>query len=84
MNAEITVTLEGITEEELLHALQSMRDLERTNPERIVLFLMVTAERMTAAQVSLLLSKLQPPLPYTLSLSTSSIAGTSKGAAPWN
>lgn len=77
MKAEIIVTLHGITEGELLHALQDMRDLERRDPQRVTMFIMVNADELTAEQTIEILNKVQPPLPHLVKISTASVAGHS-------
>lgn len=62
MKAEIVVTFDGISREELKDALQGLRNVEQENPERIAMFAMVTAPELTTEDVLDLLKRLNPPM----------------------
>lgn len=78
MKAEIVVTYDGITELELKAALQGLRNVEQENPQRIMMFAMVTAPELKTEQMVELLKGIRPPLEYIKVITESSTLASNR------
>jgi hypothetical protein len=78
MKTEIVVTFDGITELELQYALQGLRNIEQENPERISMFMMVTAPEISNERSLEILKSLKPPFSYFKSFTDASVFTTNR------
>lgn len=83
MKAEIVVTFEGITQEQLWAAIQGLRNVEQTNPQLINMYMMVTASDLTEEQSVGLLKSINPPFTYFKQFTPASTFTANRNVGLW-
>ncbi len=65
MKANIIVSFDGITPGELETTLQGLRNVEQGDSKRIQMMIITSAPELNMREMTELLQRIDPPLPYT-------------------